>query len=102
VRARVREYMNPPPCVSACESKFVCPTCRLESVCVCVCVCVCVSALSNLYERKRGCVHSPQYDRMRVSGLSPLCERVIGSVSAFSIPCESDEESVFSPFCVRE
>ena len=42
VRARVREYMNPPPCVSACESKFVCPTCRLESVCVCVCVCVCV------------------------------------------------------------
>ena len=66
------------------------------------CVCVCESALSHLYERMRVCVHAPQYDRMRVSGLSPLCERVIGSVSASSIPCESDEECVFFPFCVRE
>ena len=49
-RARVREYMNPPPCVSACASKFVCPTfCDRESECLCVRV----DVLSMLSERER-------------------------------------------------
>ena len=52
-RARVREYKNPPPCVSACASKFVCPTfCDRESECLCVRVDVLSHAVTER-ERER-------------------------------------------------